>query len=825
MTPQEQPPKLPSFKAARKPEEAWPSLGASLPLRGGGTLGLRERLKTLGPREIAFILAGISVLMMAPLAEYFLTSPPETDGILARGFDRKGPLFEDGTSLFEAGTGGFSPGALIGEAADVITPLNVRDPSALIMGPGAVQRPPAGAPPPRAPAARPEGWKEALSEAATAGAKAGTRAAPKLPKPDAKLAGALRGLSALSGATSGGGPAFRLEPISASNVPNRAKDSAALTRSQAVPGFRGPASRSPATAGAEGLKDAGFRQADVLNRGQASNALQTAAGQSIPGEGGAGSPGGGPGGGGAEKAAEAGAGKDSKTLGESLGFLRAKMEMERAVKRKHDKLDWAQLGRRKMIEELMFKTAIESLLGKGLFEPMGSALAGAVGKMMPGAARTAYYYCPETGATVVKEDVADGPYGDMLFKKVGDSAQALHCPGGWRLVGAQDGGGARPAAEGRQARPSAPPDLNPGELVSPLLGQERSEARDRIARLSDRLRRAEADNCRAHRPMGAAYCEGLAAARRVAEEDLPGINTAADHARDEVVRAYRGMEETLEGLRASLASSERTLDALSQDAGGRGLLPEARAALERLTAGDAAGARARLEGRGREIVAAAVGEQVCQTPGAVFTEVCELRGTAEGLLKDAEARVEAAQDAVVRAQADAARALGRLDRAGAALPGEAPWETRRSLDEALAQARSEVGHLQEKLGRIGGEGPGALVREARLSHERLAAASFEDVYGEGGPARRIYEEAASEAWVLVGDREWGAAPEALHADLSRSMAALYGGVERVSPGSMTADARAAGKAAAENLAGRARTLTERLRRAAGDGEPSARRGE
>lgn len=37
-----------------------------------------------------------------------------------------------------------APGDPVGQSGDVITPLNVRDPSALVMGPGASWNPPAG---------------------------------------------------------------------------------------------------------------------------------------------------------------------------------------------------------------------------------------------------------------------------------------------------------------------------------------------------------------------------------------------------------------------------------------------------------------------------------------------------------------------------------------------------------------------------------------------------------------------------------------------------------------------------------------------------------
>ncbi|MFI5347003.1 MAG: hypothetical protein ACHQ51_11580 [Elusimicrobiota bacterium] len=54
---------------------------------------------------------------------------------------------------------GMAPGGAIGEK-DVITPLNVRDPSALVMGPGATENPPAPPPAVAPPAASPETEKQ-----------------------------------------------------------------------------------------------------------------------------------------------------------------------------------------------------------------------------------------------------------------------------------------------------------------------------------------------------------------------------------------------------------------------------------------------------------------------------------------------------------------------------------------------------------------------------------------------------------------------------------------------------------------------------------------
>jgi hypothetical protein len=71
------------------------------------------------------------------------------------------PAVEGRTDTLGAG----APGRPVGEPEDVITPLNVRDPSALVMGPGATEAPPSSeVPPPPPPRLR--DWREELRSAA-----------------------------------------------------------------------------------------------------------------------------------------------------------------------------------------------------------------------------------------------------------------------------------------------------------------------------------------------------------------------------------------------------------------------------------------------------------------------------------------------------------------------------------------------------------------------------------------------------------------------------------------------------------------------------------
>jgi hypothetical protein len=366
-------------------------------LPGGSTIV--ERLKNLRKKDMAFIAAGLSVLMMAPVAEHFMMSPSEESGTLQQGFNERGPLFPDGTTVYEQGTGGFSPGSLLGQGADVITPLNVRDPAALVMGPGATQKPSAGAPIPKVttPTKKKGGWKDALKQAASKGTRQAVKKSAKLPRPNVKMTGALRGLSALGSLKGGGGPTAKLSAPNASNVPNKARGSDSLTRAQAAPGYRGTARRGPASGGGpESLKAAGQRHGDIFNKGGAANALDTAAKSGVPG-GGSGYGSGGPGQDGARKGPGGNSHKDNRSLGESLAFIRAKKEMEKAIDLKWKKKEWREFGRKKMIEEAVYKSAIENLLGKGIFEPMGKAIGQAMGSIFPGGAAPSGVHCGVAG--------------------------------------------------------------------------------------------------------------------------------------------------------------------------------------------------------------------------------------------------------------------------------------------------------------------------------------------------------------------------------------------------------------------------------------------
>ncbi|PIR17027.1 MAG: hypothetical protein COV48_09075, partial [Elusimicrobia bacterium CG11_big_fil_rev_8_21_14_0_20_64_6] len=328
----DQQPKIPTLKDAQKPQVKIKGMGAGLTLF--------DRLKQFKKKDLAFILAGLGTLFMAPLAEHFMMAPENGDASLQQGWGggsgRGGTLFGSGSSPYENGNNGIAQGGAIGGAGDIITPLNVRDPSALVMGPGAAQQPPAGsaapATAPTAPSRSEADYKDALAGAASRAASAAVKKS-LLPVPKVALGGSgLRGLSAASGGTSAGSS---LLPINSGNLGQAGTGGGGLNLVRSTPGFRNAAgARSPTGSGnLDGTKKAGANAGDAFSRtGSALSGLNAAASEQIP-TGGTGFAGGGQGGMGANDKGPGGSGPGgSKSVGESLAFIKAKEIMMNKLK-------------------------------------------------------------------------------------------------------------------------------------------------------------------------------------------------------------------------------------------------------------------------------------------------------------------------------------------------------------------------------------------------------------------------------------------------------------------------------------------------------------
>ncbi|HVE11757.1 MAG TPA: hypothetical protein VNI01_00060, partial [Elusimicrobiota bacterium] len=334
---------VPMWTGATKP-------GTGLKVRGGSAgvvpASLTERFRRLRSRDLVFIAAGLAVLVMAPLAEYLMTNPEAPSAPLQPGFDQRGSMFPEGASPYEDGVSGVAPGGLLGQDSDVITPLNVRDPSALIIGQNGQQTPaaaPVTAKVDTTTRKDTRDWKDAISQAARGAGVAAVKKSVGLPRPSGKLAGTLRGLGALQGG--GGGPSMKLEPPTSKGLVG-GKGGPGGTA--AGPGFRGAGGRSlfPGTGGGgnrftlPGSPTGG--SLDVSGNGST-----TFSGTSDGRQGGSGDSSNNPAG---------NSSKDNKSTGqnqqENLALLRAKMEMEQAIKLKWDKRRYDQLERKKMFEQI-----------------------------------------------------------------------------------------------------------------------------------------------------------------------------------------------------------------------------------------------------------------------------------------------------------------------------------------------------------------------------------------------------------------------------------------------------------------------------------------
>lgn len=372
----DQQPKIPTLKDAQKPQVKIKGLSAGMTLF--------DRLKQFKKKDLAFILAGLGTLFMAPLAEHFMMAPEGGDGQLEKGWGGgKGGsgsnIFGNGTvSPYETG-GGIAQGGAVGGMGDIITPLNVRDPSALVMGPGAAQQPNAGsiapASPPPSASAKPEtDYKDALAGAASRAASAAVKKSP-LPVPKVALGGSgLRGLGVAGGGTSASGS---LGPIGPAAGGTGAGGGGSLNLARSAPGYKGIAgARGPGNpTGLDSTKKAGANAGDAFSRtGSALSGLNAAASEQIP-TGGSGFGGGGQGGAGANDKGPGGSGPGgSKSVGESLAFLEAKQRMENKLKNEFE------MEKLKDNERLMYEIRNDAAkeIAKGLAGAFTKSITGAL---------------------------------------------------------------------------------------------------------------------------------------------------------------------------------------------------------------------------------------------------------------------------------------------------------------------------------------------------------------------------------------------------------------------------------------------------------------
>ena len=422
----DQKPKIPTLKDSQKPQVRIKGLAARL--------SLVERLKQFKKKDLAFILAGLGVLFMAPLAEHFMMSPENADsGSFKPGWGFQAPGFGGAGSPYETGVNGMAPGGQIGGGGDVITPLNVRDPSALIMGPGASQQPAATSTTPPAPAKENTDWKDAIANAASKGASAATKAA-SLPVPKSALTNAgLRGLGVASGG--GGGAQWNAPPINASHAPNSATPSNSLQTVGKAPGYMGVGSRGNQNGSASSAEDlkrrAGLAGSDFNRQGSAGSSAETAAGRGM----GSGDGSGGVGEGGAgkdDKGGSGNSGKDSKALGDSLAFLAAKMNQEKAID-----LAWKLKEKEAMLWPDLKQKILETTVMDGIVKPLTTSVAKMVTDFGGDADEGYYLKCDGHSDITIPQSCADPKAVGRCCDPVTPKSKTFTCQENKQITGSQ----------------------------------------------------------------------------------------------------------------------------------------------------------------------------------------------------------------------------------------------------------------------------------------------------------------------------------------------------------------------------------------------------
>ncbi len=338
---------------------------------------LVDRFKQFRKKDLAFILAGLGVLFTAPMAEKYLMSPTHGSSDVFKegwGFRPGQGGLGAGGSPFDTGENGFATGNQVGENGDIITPANFRDPASLILGPEAEAQPPATtSEAPASGSSSGSNWKNALAEAGGNAAKSALGRAG-LPMPPLTLSkNMLSGIGGLS--PQGGSEHYSLPPIGGGHVPNSPNVSNSLGAVKANPNLKGVGPWSEngnGTGSIEALKTAGGNAASNFSNPSAAKGLQNAAAVQMPSAN--------PnhfGGNGADKGMGNNSLKNSKSLGQSLAFMAAKMNMQKAID-----LQWKLAEKKAMmwpnIEEKMLTGMVTKPLA-GVEDALSSGLAGFLG--------------------------------------------------------------------------------------------------------------------------------------------------------------------------------------------------------------------------------------------------------------------------------------------------------------------------------------------------------------------------------------------------------------------------------------------------------------
>ncbi|MGC9058207.1 MAG: hypothetical protein ACP5H8_03950, partial [Candidatus Micrarchaeia archaeon] len=231
-----------------------------------------ERLKSVSKKDIAWLVVGVMILVMAPVAEYFI-SKPKPNTALTTGFGERKMI--DSGDLYEPGIGALSAGSPDG-VEEMIAPLTARDPITLILGAKKETPQPLPSPSPQ------ETKRDSVADIARRSFSEATRAsAPFIPP---RLQAGLRGLGAMMGGGSMTSEAFSKGAIiaEAKSAPSKAQKRT-IVGAQAIPNFKGVASISDSVnKGAfEKLRTQADNAANYFSGANAREALENAAAASI----------------------------------------------------------------------------------------------------------------------------------------------------------------------------------------------------------------------------------------------------------------------------------------------------------------------------------------------------------------------------------------------------------------------------------------------------------------------------------------------------------------------------------------------------------------
>ncbi|MBI5594823.1 MAG: hypothetical protein HY928_01910 [Elusimicrobia bacterium] len=329
------------------------------PASPGAAAG-KARWKTLS-RDAALLSAALAALLAVP---FLISDAPDRHeaadeaSLHPFGPGSQGMAGEPG----DAGAGLLAPGSPLGRPSDVITMLDAPDPLAMVLRAGG-RAADAPAPAPTSDGLKRTDWMKVVASAAPRGAAAAARKAG-LPRPTARLAGALARMAQSAGGSGSGAAvksglpaAPRLSAPSSAGLAPRAPIQDSLRLRAEPSAFLASAKRPDSAVPLLASADRRMGPAGAGRPPDLRDALTTASGRVARGR-----PGAGPRADGPDARTAASTAKDERKTPESLERKRAELEMQKAIDLKYKKKEFAQIERPKMMLEHKLKLQ-ETLVG------------------------------------------------------------------------------------------------------------------------------------------------------------------------------------------------------------------------------------------------------------------------------------------------------------------------------------------------------------------------------------------------------------------------------------------------------------------------------